>query len=169
MTAIRSISSLVFVALISAACSASGASPATSAAPVTQGSAPAGAGAVSIGTGSTASLGTVLTGANGMTLYAHAGDSSSASTCTGGCATAWPPLTVSSGAQAIAGPGVTGQLGTLMRSDGTTQVTYDGMPLYYWQNDAKAGDATGEGVNGFSVAKVSGAAPAASDSGKPGY
>jgi hypothetical protein len=58
------------------------------------------------------------------------------------------------------------------------QVTYAGLPLYYWQGDTKAGDVTGNGINGFSVATVSGtapapsasgAAPAASSSGKYGY
>ena len=71
-----------------------------------------------------------------------------------------------------------GQLGTLTRGDGTTQVTYAGMPLYYWQGDAKAGDVTGDGVAGFAVATVGGvgsgsnpspAAPAPSTSGKYSY
>ncbi len=64
----------------------------------------------------------------------------------------------------MAGTGVTGQLGTLTRPDGTTQVTYQGMPLYYWQGDAKAGDVTGNGVEGFAVATVGGADPAPSAS-----
>ena len=64
---------------------------------------------------------------------------------------------------------MTGSLGTLARADGTTQVTYDSAPLYYWQGDAKAGDVTGNGVNGFSVATVSGAGPSPSSAGKPGY
>jgi hypothetical protein len=80
--------------------------------------------------------------------------------------------------QPTVGAGVTGQLGTLTRADGTTQVTYGGLPLYYWQGDTKVGDVTGDGVNGFSIAKAggagpvpgaSGAAPAPSSSGKPGY
>jgi predicted lipoprotein with Yx(FWY)xxD motif len=49
--------------------------------------------------------------------------------------------------------GVTGKLGTLTRPDGTTQVTYNGRPLYGWQNDAKPGDVTGQGIGGFTVAK----------------
>ena len=48
----------------------------------------------------------------------------------------------------MGGFGVTGQLGTLTRADGTTQVTYAGKPLYYWQGDTKPGDATGNGVTG---------------------
>ena len=110
----------------------------------------------------TTSLGMILTGPTGNTLYIHAGDSATKSTCTGGCATAWPPLTVSAGGKASAGSGVTGQLGTLTRDDGSTQVTYAGMPLYYWQADAKAGDTTGQNVNGFTVATASGGGSAAS-------
>ena len=111
-----------------------------------------------------------------MTLYTHAGDSATSSTCTGECATAWPPLTATG--QPTAGTGVTGKLGTLTRADGTTQVTYAGLPLYYWQGDAKAGDVTGNGVEGFAVATVGGAgslpqaspaAPAPSSGGKYGY
>ena len=118
----------------------------------------------------------VLTGPTGMTLYTHAGDSATSSTCTGACATAWPPLTATG--QPMAGTGLTGKLGTLTRADGTTQVTYAGLPLYYWQGDKKAGDVTGDGVNGFAVATVGGAgsapqpspaAPSPSSGGKPGY
>jgi hypothetical protein len=57
----------------------------------------------------------------------------------------------------MAGAGVTGRLGTLTRPDGTTQVTYDGRPLYYWEGDTKAGDVTGDGIDGFCVATVGGA------------
>jgi predicted lipoprotein with Yx(FWY)xxD motif len=101
----------------------------------------------------TTSLGAVLTGPNGLTLYTHTGDTATSSTCTGGCATAWPPLAVSAGATATGGAGVTGTFGTLTRADGTTQVTYNGKPLYGWQGDTKPGDVTGDGVNGFAVAK----------------
>ena len=100
----------------------------------------------------TTSLGPVLVGPNGLTLYTHAGDSATSSTCTGGCATAWPPLAVPAGSTATGGTGVSGTFGTLTRDDGTLQVTYNGLPLYGWKNDAKAGDTTGQGVNGFSVA-----------------
>jgi predicted lipoprotein with Yx(FWY)xxD motif len=101
----------------------------------------------------TTSLGAVLTGPTGLTLYIHAGDSATSSTCTGGCATAWPPLTVPVGGSATGGTGVTGTFATLTRADGSVQVTYNGMPLYGWQGDSKPGDVTGDGVNGFSAAK----------------
>jgi len=60
----------------------------------------------------------------------------------------------------MAGAGVSGQLGTLTRPDGSTQVSFAGHPLYYWQGDTKAGDVTGNGVEGFSVATAGAAAPA---------
>jgi len=120
-----------------------------------------GSGAVTVNSASS-SLGTFLTGANGKTLYTHAGDSKNTSTCTGSCLTAWPPLTVSSGQQPTAGTGVTGQLGTFSGSGGNLWVTYNGLPLYYWQGDAKAGDTTGQGVSGFTVALVAGAASGSS-------
>ena len=121
------------------------------------------------------SVGTFLTGPNGKTLYTHAGDSMNTSTCSGSCLTAWPPLTLASGQHPTAGTGVTGQLGTFSRSDGSLWVTYNGLPLYYWQGDTKAGDVTGQGISGFSVALVAGssgaaATPAASaSSGARGY
>jgi predicted lipoprotein with Yx(FWY)xxD motif len=101
----------------------------------------------------TTSLGAVLVGPTGLTLYIHAGDSATSSTCTGGCATAWPPLTVPAGGSATGGTGVTGTFATLTRADGSVQVTYNGMPLYGWQGDSKPGDVTGNGINGFSAAK----------------
>lgn len=129
-------------------------------------SSPSSAGSVTVGSASS-NLGTFLTGPNGKTLYTHAGDSMNTSTCSGACLTAWPALTVASGQQPTAGSGVTGTLGTFSRSDGGLQVTYNGLPLYYWQGDTKAGDTTGQGVNGFTVALVAGSAsgtPAASAS-----
>jgi predicted lipoprotein with Yx(FWY)xxD motif len=170
MSLTRVLALLATAVLAVAACTSTGYSstPTGSAAP--------GAAGVTISAASSPDFGMILTGPNGMTLYTHAGDSATTSTCTGGCATAWPPLATTS--QPMAGAGVTGQLGTLTRADGTTQVTYSGLPLYYWQGDAKAGDVTGNGVNGFSVATLDGtapapsaspAAPAPSTSGKYGY
>lgn len=170
MSATRVLTLLASAMLVVAACTSSGAAST----PV-GGAASSAAGPI-VSTASSPTLGMVLTGPNGLTLYTHAGDSATASTCTGGCATAWPPLQTTS--QPTAGAGVTGQLGTLTRGDGTTQVTYAGMPLYYWQGDAKAGDVTGDGVAGFAVATVGGvgsgsnpspAAPAPSTSGKYSY
>jgi len=106
---------------------------------------------VSIGT-TTTQLGTILVGTNGMSLYTRAGDSATVTTCTGSCATAWPPLILPKGQQAVGAPGVNGTFGTLARPDGTVQATYDDHPLYYAQGDETAGDVTGNGVDGFAVA-----------------
>ena len=110
------------------------------------------AGPVTVGMATT-SLGPVLVGLTALTLYTHAGDTATTSSCTGSCATAWPPLTVAAGAAATGGTGVSGTFGTLIRAHGTTQVTYNGLPLYGWQGDSKPGDVTGQSLEGFSVAK----------------
>ena len=114
-------------------------------------------------------LGAYLVGPSGKALYIKTGDSATSSTCSGACLVAWPPLLVPAGGQATGGSGVTGAFATLTRDDGTVQVTYLGMPLYYWKGDSAPTDTTGEGVNGFLVAGASGPIPAPSDSGKPGY
>lgn len=102
--------------------------------------------AATIALGST-DLGEVLVGPDGMTLYLYDPDAQGDSTCYDQCATAWPPLTLDDGGP-VAGDGVDAALlGTTERTDGTTQVTYDGWPLYYWAQDAAPGDATGQAVN----------------------
>ena len=159
MSVTRVLALFATAVLVVSACTSSAASPTTAG-----GGASSAAGA-SINAANSPDFGMVLTGPTGMTLYTHAGDSATASTCTGGCATAWPPLATTS--QPMAGPGVTGQLGTLTRADGTTQVTYRGLPLYYWQGDTTAGDVTGNGVDGFSAATPDGAAPASNGPSAP--
>ncbi len=86
---------------------------------------------------------TVLTNSKGITLYWFAPDSPTKSTCYGSCAAYWPPVY---GAQK-AGTGVTGTLGTIRRSDGTIQATYDGHPLYTYIGDSAPGQATGNNIN----------------------
>jgi predicted lipoprotein with Yx(FWY)xxD motif len=156
---------LAAVALIAAACgsSASPASPASSsssAAPTT------GASGAAL---KTAKIGgaTVLTSAKGFTLYSFVPDTAAKSNCNGSCATYWPPVT----GPATAGPGLTGKLGTITRSDGSTQATYNGHPLYTYVGDKSAGQAKGNGLNlsggVWHEVSVSGAAaPAASPSAK---
>jgi predicted lipoprotein with Yx(FWY)xxD motif len=91
------------------------------------------------------SLGTYLTGASGTTVYHFAADHADRSACTGLCAEVWPPVLVAG--TPTAGQGVrTGLLGTIRRTDGTHQVTYDHMPLYYFALDGgKAGVTNGQG------------------------
>ena len=72
--------------------------------------------------------------------------------CTGGCATTWPPLTVSSGTTPTAGAGASGVLKTITRDDGSTQVTYNGMPLHFYKGDTASGDMNGH-YPGWSIAK----------------
>ncbi len=171
----RIISVIVLAAAFVAGCTGSGATtapasqPAASQAPASQAPGSAAAGPVTVGSANSGTLGSYLVGPNGLALYTHTGDTATSSTCTGQCAVAWPPLTVGAGMQATAGAGVTGPLATLTRADGTVQVTYMGLPLYYWKGDVQAGDTTGEGVNGFLLATVSGPQPVPSSTGKPGY
>lgn len=107
-----------------------------------------------LGLNQDASLGNYLSAYNGMTVYTFTKDKPGTTTCYGQCATNWPPYTVSSAADVHVPATVTGAVGTIARADGTLQVTYKGMPLYFWKNDNKPGDTTGEGVGGvWHVAK----------------
>jgi len=103
---------------------------------------------VEVGVAST-DLGEIVVDGDGRTLYLFTNDTQGAgdSVCNGDCATAWPPLTVDDPAAAAAGEGVTGEMGTATRDDGSTQVTLNGWPLYYFQADAAPGDTNGQGVN----------------------
>jgi predicted lipoprotein with Yx(FWY)xxD motif len=105
------------------------------------GPAPAAAGA----TLKTATIGgvRVLTNAGGFTLYWFAPDTPTRSTCYGTCAGYWPPAT----GTPTAGPGIPGRVGTIRRSDGTTQVTYNGHPLYAYVGDTAPGQAFGNNLN----------------------
>jgi predicted lipoprotein with Yx(FWY)xxD motif len=96
-----------------------------------------------------ATYGQILTNGQGMTLYELSSDSAGNSTCTGACAQAWPPLTVSAGQTPAAGSNATAKLGTITRSDGTTQVTANNMPLYTFVRDTAAGDVKGQGITAF--------------------
>ena len=86
---------------------------------------------------------TVLTNAKGFTLYSFAPDTPAASKCYGGCAQYWPPVT----GPAAAGPDVPGRVGTIKRTDGPSQLTYDGHPLYTYIGDSAPGQARGNNLN----------------------
>jgi len=85
----------------------------------------------------------LLTNATGLTLYWFAPDSAGKSACYGDCAAYWPPVT----GTPTAGPGVTGTLGTITRTDGKTQATYDGHPLYTYIGDSAPGQDSGNNLN----------------------
>jgi predicted lipoprotein with Yx(FWY)xxD motif len=149
---IGAVTALIGVSVVVAAC---GSSSSTTAAAGAGGSAtsstataiPAAAKGVTIGTAKGAD-GTYLTGAGGRALYLWVADSGGKSSCSGSCAKAWPPLTTKG--KAIAGKGVqASQLGTTKRSDGSTQVTYKGHPLYYFIEDKSKGSINGQGSDAF--------------------
>jgi predicted lipoprotein with Yx(FWY)xxD motif len=111
---------------------------------------------------SSSELGEFLVDAEGRTLYVFLNDSSGTSVCSGDCETNWPPATLGEG-QSPAGSGVSAELGTIERDDGTLQLTLDGWPLYRYAADTAPGDATGEGVGGvWFVARADGSVPSPS-------
>jgi predicted lipoprotein with Yx(FWY)xxD motif len=101
-----------------------------------------------------------------MTVYMFDKDTqgSGESSCSGDCLVAWPPVIAESDSPAV--DGVTGDVATITRDDGTVQVTLDGWPLYYWQGDKAPGDVAGQGVQDVwwvlapDGAKIKTAAPA---------
>jgi len=109
----------------------------------------AGSGATTIGLAAISGIpGRALVDGRGRALYLFEADKNGASACTGACAAAWPPVSVTGTPQA--GSGVSQSLlGTIKRSDGTTQVTYNGHPLYYFAGDSGTGAAHGQGSKAF--------------------
>jgi predicted lipoprotein with Yx(FWY)xxD motif len=93
------------------------------------------------------SLGTVLTDAQGFTIYWFGKDTATSSACSGACAAAWPP--VLGMPQASSGVKLTGKLGEIMRSGGAMQATYEGHPLYLYAGDTQPGQVNGNAVDGF--------------------
>jgi predicted lipoprotein with Yx(FWY)xxD motif len=148
---------LVAVALVAAACGSSGSG----------GTAASGGGA----TVTTAKVmgATVLTDSKGFTLYWFVPDTSTTSNCNGSCAAVWPPVK----GPVSAGAGVTGKLSTITRSDGSTQATYNGHPLYNYTGDTGPGQDHGNGINAsggvWHEVAVSGAPSKPSSSGGGGY
>ncbi len=110
---------------------------------------PASGGGVTVTVKHASKLGTILAvGSKKMTVYMFEGDKGAASSCTGACASVWPPVTTSGGPTA-SGAASSADLSTITRSDGATQVTYKGHPLYFFAKDKDSGDAYGQGVHGF--------------------
>jgi predicted lipoprotein with Yx(FWY)xxD motif len=114
---------------------------------------------VSAASGSAAATSTVITtesasgskfliSGTGHAIYLWAKDGKNSSACTGACASAWPPVPAT-GKVTASGSAVSSDLGTITRSDGTKQVTYDGHPLYYFAGDSGPGQANGQGSDNF--------------------
>ena len=128
-------------AAVLAACSSSGTSSASGGSGSTSTSSPAAATAGSLKT-TTIGGATVLTSSKGFTLYSFAPDTSTKSNCSGTCAQNWPPVH-----GPVTASGVTGTFGTITRSDGSVQATFDGHPLYTFVGDTAPGQAKGNGLN----------------------
>jgi len=134
---------LIAVALTAAACGSSGSSSSTGA----QSGASA-AGSAMVITTKAGSAGTFLTNGSGRTVYLWAKDGTGSSACSGACTALWPPVTTA-GSLTASGSAKASDLGTITRSDGTKQVTYDGHPLYYYAGDSSAGQTNGQGTDSF--------------------
>ena len=137
-----------------AACSSAASSTAAAPAASPTGASPAAAGGSAAASGGTvittakSSAGTVLTNGSGKAVYVWTKDTGDMSNCNGACAGAWPPVTTT-GTATAAGSAKASDIGTITRSDGTKQVTYDGHPLYYFAGDSGPGTASGQGSDGF--------------------
>ncbi|HVQ86970.1 MAG TPA: hypothetical protein VMT88_02205 [Actinomycetes bacterium] len=130
-------------------------------------------------------VGNVLVDASGRTVYAADQESSGQIVCTDSCTSIWVPVTVPAGSKPVAGPGVTAHLSTIQRSDGESQVTAAGDPLYIFNLDPSPGAANGNGVadsfngasftwhavapGGSSAQSTSTPSPSPSDSSSGGY
>jgi predicted lipoprotein with Yx(FWY)xxD motif len=122
---------------------------ASTAAATTSATTPASGSGVAVTVKHASKLGTILAaGPKKLTVYMFEGDHGASSSCSGACASVWPPVT-STGAATAAGAANSADLGTITRSDGATQVTYKGHPLYFFAKDKDSGDAYGQGVKGF--------------------
>jgi len=152
--ALRRLAVLSFFAILLAACGGKAAAPAASASPSASPSPTASPSAAAVVLAqSVGSVGTVLVAAsNSHTVYTFNSDTPGVSNCSGGCIGIWPAVSIASGQTPTGGPGVTGQLATITRSDGTLQVTYKGLPLYFFHSDSKPGDTKGN-YSGWSLVK----------------
>jgi predicted lipoprotein with Yx(FWY)xxD motif len=137
------LAALLTLPALAAACGGGGSSSAPAAVSTPAAAAAATGGSV---TAASSSLGQILVAKNGMTLYMFASDKNGKSSCSGPCASFWPPYT----GTPKAGSGLDASLlGTTARADGSSQVTYDGHPLYTYSGDPAPGATNGQGQNTF--------------------
>ena len=133
---------LAVLAAVAAGCGGGGATAASSAPPKT-----ASGQAATVGISNTG-IGQILVNSEGHTLYLFKADQGTKSACTGPCAGAWPPLLVKG--KPTLGKNIQASLvGTATRAEGTTQLTYNGHPLYLFAQDQTAGETNGQGVSAF--------------------
>jgi predicted lipoprotein with Yx(FWY)xxD motif len=141
----------VLMALVLAACQGPGAGSPSAAASA--------AGDATLAVAESAELGEHVVDTEGWTLYIFLNDSPGQSVCAGDCAETWPPATVEDGDD-LTGDGVTGEIATIERDDGSLQLTLEGWPLYRYAADEAPGDTTGEGVGDvWFVARPDGSLP----------
>lgn len=162
--------SLVVVA-VAAACAGAGGTPVPTVAPPAATVAPSSPAAAAAGPTVSVSSDGYFVGPNGLTLYTFDKDAADTSNCQSGqCLQNWPALTAAGGAISL-GTGLTASdFNTITRTDGSSQVTFKGIPLYFFAGDAAPGDKHGDGVGGIwhlattssTVPAAGGASPAAS-------
>src|SRR5260370_11868469 len=141
-----SIAGAIASALLAAACG--GTSPATAAASPSPNPSPSTAATGTTTAVAPSKLGQILVDGKGMTVYLFVVDTSTTSNCYTSCATIWPPVLTTGAAQAGAGANAS-LLGTTTRTDGKTEATYAGHPLYYFVQDKTASDTTGQAITVF--------------------
>jgi len=155
---VKAVAAVAGLGLIAAACGSS--TPSATTSTTTTAASPAGTTGTTATTGaagqvvadavSNAKIGSpILVDSAGKTLYKFSPDTKTTSACTGSCATYWPPLTAAAGTTPTGGPGTGGTFGTITRSDGTLQVTYDGRPLYTFMGDSSSGSTSGQNLTTY--------------------
>ena len=144
--------SVLSAALLVAACgtgsSSTGAAGSSSPAGASSAAAASGGSGSTVITTVSSSAGTFLTSSSGHAVYLWTKDGSGMSACSGACAGVWPPVTTT-GTVTASGGAKSSDLGTITRSNGTKQVTYDGHPLYFFAGDSGPGMASGQGNDEF--------------------
>jgi predicted lipoprotein with Yx(FWY)xxD motif len=150
---------IALAALLLAACGRSSGSTSGGGSPSPSGT------ALAVQSDSISGIGTVLANGAGLTLYHNTKETGSTIVCTGGCVSVWPPVLVSGSLPQDTGM-IKGTFGTIMRPDGSTQLTINGMPLYTYSGDSASGQAAGQGIQGvwFAVS-ASGTTTSATGSG----